>query len=143
MSKYPIANKMVGILRRRKVRSVLMPREDFVAVVAKELRKPGYPEAIREDILATAETMPRFPFGTWINTDRGCGCVIGEYLIASAEVERSVLLKDVDDAWQTVQELLEDNPHKTELLAFGNEIDRVMRSATGTDHDVRSIEIVG
>lgn len=139
------------------VSSITMPRADFVAAVSEELAK--YDEELesvtREDLLNVAQSMPRFPLGTWISAGRGCGCVVGEYLIARREIEESarqafVAALGADDdglsvSTDTVTELLMDRPDRSAIVRFGNSVDErlraVIRDRVGYT-PINSIEIV-
>jgi hypothetical protein len=35
-----------------------------------------------------AQKMDRFPLGEWMDTNRGCGCVVGEYLVRNGKINR-------------------------------------------------------
>ena len=73
-----------------------------------------------------AREMKRFPTNTWLDSVRGCGCVIGEYLVATAPDDRAAIARRVrlSGAVATVQDLLEDNPYGDLLMEFGTGIDR-------------------
>jgi hypothetical protein len=131
------------------VRSALMPRAMFMEVVEDLLdeykdRRRLEPKVI-EELRETARSMPRFPLNTWISRSRGCGCVIGEYLIAQKEIgelARQAWVEEVagrpTTGWGgdtgedtigtgTVDRLLgyrEDGP---ELVEFGTQIDSRLR----------------
>lgn len=86
----------IGHLRRREVRVHGVAREewltmvrDVVAEVAEDCgddwNTPDSGELegrLLDELLPVAETMDRFPLGQWIAPDRGCGCLVGEYLVA-------------------------------------------------------------
>lgn len=63
-----------------------MPRSTFIELVRGAVARMDdgeHGDDILTEVMPVAETMESFPLSTWINPARGCGCVIGEYLIAS------------------------------------------------------------
>lgn len=124
---YRVEEIEVGMLAQETVRSVKMPRERFLEIVEKTLLKGGY-ESIREDMMKTASAMPRFPLSMWLNPERGCGCVVGEYLVAKSELDRAAYIASNthDGSIVMIDELLEENPLEEELVTFGNAIDRAI-----------------
>jgi len=128
MEPYKITEREVGMLAKQKVSSVDMPRKRFLEIVEEELQNELY-APIREEMLSTARTMQRFPLSTWVNEDRGCGCVVGEYLIARSEMERAEFFKENSDkeGWFVgIDILLDENPLGHELSKFGVAIDNKM-----------------
>jgi hypothetical protein len=125
------------------VRSVLMPRADFLALVEDEIDTGPYAgdarDGLRRELLPVAKSMPRFPLGTWLDEERGCGCVVGEYLVARQEIDdfnaRVVVADAVGDNGQltTVRNLLRENPLGDALFEFGNRIDGRMRNLLRDD----------
>lgn len=122
---YEIEEIEVGILEMEKVSSVRMSRERFVALVEELLESGEYGDSVRDKLIPVADTMPRFPFGAWITPERGCGCVVGEYLVATSEIDRFNLSRMLrqGNQMETVQMLLENNPDGEELQRFGGDID--------------------
>lgn len=162
---YKIEEIEVGILETQKVRSVEMSRERFVEIVEQTLDDGEYSDDVRDELMPVATTMPRFPFSAWINPKRGCGCVIGEYLVATSEIDRYNLAIEFDIPMHrqinTVDSLLRKNPLGEELQRFGGDIDDAMKKeifraglvdmdggeadmahAEETDMFVESVEIV-
>lgn len=128
----------VGITEAEEVPSIKMPRDTFVQLVVDTIDE-NFPDEDGEWLLAelipVAEKMPRFPLGTWINADRGCGCVVGEYLVATQEIDRhnlNVLLRTLSGHRQSansgVYEMLKRrDDHGRLLLRFGSDIDDAVR----------------
>lgn len=70
--------------------AVRMPRAVFLREVDACIQKtmPEHTrEAVKKAIWPTAETMPRFPIETFM-APRGCGCIVGELLVAEEAVSR-------------------------------------------------------
>lgn len=93
----------VGYLDKEEVLVAEMPRSDFIELVEEAINKTINREYIerkhmgpwlRDELLEVAETMERFPLGQWINASRGCGCLVGEYLIAQSEVDRAKIIAE-------------------------------------------------
>jgi hypothetical protein len=131
---YEVKKLVVGQVegKERKVKSVLMPRARFVEIVEETLDAGGsFYAPIRDDMLAVAGRMVRFPMNSWM-TPRGCGCVVGEYLVAQPELDRIALAADAeaDDTngegvglrTYTVERLLDQNPNRQALVSFGTRI---------------------
>ena len=111
-----------GILKREKVLAVGISREDFLKVVDAEIDGR---EDVKEIIRPIAEKMSRFPLDTWVDEDRGCGCLVGEALIAFPNFDRESVAK-LANGIETVENLLLKNvePNMAEtLINFGTEID--------------------
>jgi hypothetical protein len=49
-------------------------------------------DAVRAIIESTVGAVDRFPLGTWMDVDRGCGCIVGEALVATDAIERDALM---------------------------------------------------
>lgn len=127
--RYPARRMELGILEREDVLAAIMPRADFLDEVDQLLRD-NYDEvhpSVRERIWPVAQTMERFPMGTWINPTRGCGCLLGEYLVAADLIQRQGfaqdLIDDVEYAHEKLCDLVFELPNGNALWEFGNEID--------------------
>lgn len=120
---YKIEEIEVGILETQMIRSVKMSRARFVEIVERTLE--AYSQEVHDELMPVAKTMPRFPFSAWINPERGCGCVVGEYLVATSEINRYNLAIQFDnvDTYSTVSRMLRNNPIGSELMDFGSAID--------------------
>lgn len=125
---YEVETLNIGILNQMPVRSVRMPREQFVALVEHTLTDRGYSDAVRDEVMPVARQMPRFPLGSWLDRDRGCGCVVGEYLVATGEIARAELARRINDDDSTVRVLLRDNPDGPALEDFGYSIDAAVKN---------------
>lgn len=125
---YEVETLNIGILKQMPVRSVRMPRDRFVALVERTLTDRGYSDAVRDEVMPVAGQMPRFPLGMWLDEDRGCGCVIGEYLVATGEIARAELVRRINDNDATVRVLLRDNPNGPALEDFGYAIDDAVKN---------------
>src|ERR1044072_3861744 len=131
---YETGKQMMGYVNPEIVATVTMPRADFLAafdeVVAegyetwdqsagKYALKP-FSDEIVADLRHVAESMPHFPLHSWLTT-RGCGCVVGEYLIAHD------ILKREQGPVNVVGLLARDNhTQRDELIKFGEAIDRLV-----------------
>jgi hypothetical protein len=130
---YTIDLMAVGILEPQTIYSVYMPREDFLEVFDETLRYFSAEVAndLDNELRPIAETMPRFPMSAWIAPTRGCGCVVGEYLIARAELDRAAFIEDAFGPHppnnRDIKVMLDDNPLGEHLLGFGNRIDAQLK----------------
>jgi hypothetical protein len=79
---YRQAKVTVGHLEEQTISAVFMPRADFLDVVQATLDSDDDYLPIADKILETAWSVQRFPMGAWIHSTRGCGCLIGEMLVA-------------------------------------------------------------
>jgi hypothetical protein len=86
---YREATVDVGYLQEARIDAVFMPREDFLGVVQATLDNAIYEDysPIADKVLKTAQTIERFPFGAWLHTTRGCGCLVGEMLVADEVID--------------------------------------------------------
>lgn len=131
---YQIEVLHVGITEAEEVPSIKMPRDTFVQLVRDTIDDNfgGGDDAawLLGELIPVAETMPRFPLGTWINADRGCGCVVGEYLVATQEIDRHNLNASGvrQSANSGVYDMLKRrDDHGRLLLRFGSDIDDAVR----------------
>jgi hypothetical protein len=124
---YKVEKIDVGFLEVEKVRSVKMPRARFVEIVEETLDDGNYTTVVRDELMPVAQTMLRFPIGSWIDPNRGCGCVVGEWLVATSELKRAAVAQMFEgsrhDQLASVEHLLAENPHGAELQNFGGDID--------------------
>jgi hypothetical protein len=139
---HEFAEVTVGTVKKELVSGYTVTREEFKSAVEETFRalhtEPWH--AIPEDVLAkvreiitpTVEGVDRFPLGTWMDTERGCGCIIGEALVANDVINRHLLM--AMEAGQRIEEigvsdvgdLLKENypePLAEALLYFGQEVD--------------------
>lgn len=109
---------------------VHMSREEFLDNVRIVVEHGGPPHFginpdpakfvdVADELLQTAADMPRFPLGTWMHAQRGCGCVVGEYLIAREIIGR----EELATGEASVSALLDDLPNGGALYQFGSDID--------------------
>jgi hypothetical protein len=148
---YRQATVTVGHLEKQEIEVVFMPRADFLDVVQETLDSDDDYLPIADKILETAWSVQRFPMGAWIHSTRGCGCLIGEMLVAHDVFEEynrrvkaglSVIPEEVNtDARRNLTEspvesradieslLRERYPedHVKVLRRFGEVIDEAMR----------------
>jgi hypothetical protein len=91
LNDYEPATMRVGLLQPRRTMVAVMPRADYVAIaeeVIEECQESiGIEDHIAAGLMETARTADRFAMAAWISPDRGCGCLVGEFLIALNEVE--------------------------------------------------------
>lgn len=132
---YKTEMRTVGPLAPKLVEVAIMPRNDFMAYVEETIEKVDLPPAPAAEIRGIARSMSTFPRTMWM-TRRGCGCVIGEYLIAHDAIERG----DVHILARRV--LMEVDPANADLLyKFGNDLDERIDGALG-DCSVGTVAIV-
>lgn len=148
---YTVQIEKVGILKPEDVRTVHMERKTFLNIVKRTVKEcfddSDTQKAVRKEIMPTAQTMPRYPLGRWF-TDRGCGCVVGEYLVAKAEMDRAALVEKFNDQ-VGISTMLGENPLSYELQRFGYAIDSALENHLRQEgvgdgfyvSSVRSIEI--
>lgn len=121
----------VGILKKEEVASIRISRERFIELVTETFYDGGYKGSVQDKLMPVALTMPRFPLQAWLTYDRGCGCVVGEYLVATSEIDRFNLSRLIytgrKGQMATVEELLAQDPDGIELARFGGDIDDTMK----------------
>lgn len=136
-----------GILAQEEVRVIRMSRETFVDHVRECIEEHyDYPEAMLKELMPVAQSMTMFPFDSWLVPSRGCGCVVGEYLVARAAMDRADLVNAMvattreepraatmlkgprsSVGYTSVSEQLRDHPLRGDLVEFGDLInDRLM-----------------
>lgn len=129
---YPVDLMTLGHLKQQKVVAVHMPRKDFLAAVEATLAAGRWDryQGIKGKMRATAKTMDRFPLGTWIDNARGCGCVVGEYLVAADIIQRANAAQvNVDEEiYAAFPERIADA-----LINFGNDVDEQVQNALNDD----------
>lgn len=76
---------------------VRMPRDRFMEIVNEVLAESELPNVERAKLREVASGMRRFPFATWIQPTRGCGCLIGEYAVRYVNTDRSALVDELRD----------------------------------------------
>lgn len=84
---YRQATVTVGHLEKQEIGVVFMPRGDFLDVVQDTLDSNDDYFPIVGKVLETAWVVQRFPFGQWIHEARGCGCLVGEMLVADEVID--------------------------------------------------------
>jgi hypothetical protein len=136
----------VGYLQEERMDAIFMPRKDFLEVVQATLDNQESYSLIADKVLKTAETIERFPFGAWLHETRGCGCLIGEMLVADEVIEEfnrrnqtdipvddelvlDVRRKLIPSALKSMTKLLEErypSEHVDILIDFGETIDETL-----------------
>ncbi len=124
LAPYKVRTINAGFLTPENIPVVVMPRSRFVAIVD-ELLRDEYP-GLREEILPVARTMVRFPLRTWIDKNRGCGCIVGEYLAAQPEIDRYNLAVIVRTQPDSIDTMIRNRKNGAELISFGTHIDTVL-----------------
>jgi hypothetical protein len=145
---YREATVDVGYLQEERIKVVFMPRKDFLDVVQATLDDARYEDysPIADKVLRTAQIIERFPFGAWLHETRGCGCLIGEMLVADEVIDvrnRTAAHIPIDDelvldvrrkliptALQSMTKLLEERyppEHAETLVDFGEVIDEAFQ----------------
>lgn len=133
--KYEITTETMGILQPQEVVVVHMPRMRFLELV-NEMLQPEY-EDIAPQMRLTALEMERFPLAAWFNPTRGCGCLVGEFLVAQHIIDdRGAWLAENAGASSydlniNVLRLVRQQPNGDQLAAFGSAIDRKLRGEIG------------
>lgn len=130
---------VVGVLKQESVLAVRMPRAQFLEAVDHVLDEmmvsAGFwyevsdVEEVRALIRPVAARIERFPLSAWVAESRGCGCLVGEYLIAHDLLSReSAASKGV--SYVTVRNVLRsahaEGVTRT-LIEFGAAIDSYLR----------------
>jgi hypothetical protein len=100
---YSTAVIPIGILNVVETPVAYMPRRDYLALVDEAIRYAARAThadaaALRDRLLPTARTMDRFALDDWISMDRGCGCLVGEYLVAADVLDRGDFLRETATA---------------------------------------------
>lgn len=133
----------MGHIDRESVVTAEMPRDIFLGFVKKSCYEAAKDPDLTEDeeaelerkliekLMPVATTMDHFPLSTWINERRGCGCLIGEYLVASRQLERTTLAERIHGSTWTYSQtrsvrmmLEEDEPEFVQpLMEVGSDID--------------------
>lgn len=120
---------------------VRMPRARFLEFVERAaevtmFRVDG--RDVRERLLSIARTIQRFPVNAWIHPLRGCGCVVGEFLVAEGVDRRAMW-----DMWlmsnAQVALRLGDAGHGRvahEVVSFGISLDNLIRDEIDPDPDL-------
>lgn len=124
---YVVETMVLGELAQEEVTAVRMLRARFMEVVEGELE--DYPD-LRDELLPVAQSMPRFPMATWIDERRGCGCVVGEYLIATSELDRAGVTRRLEVSG--ISALLDELENGRRLIDFGERVDDALRNEIGT-----------
>lgn len=122
LAPYEVETITAGFLEEEEIRVVRMPRSRFVQLVD-ELLVADYPQ-LRDEILPVAESMIRFPLGEWIHRSRGCGCLVGEYLVATSEIEeydRRIELTGYSH--DGIEDMIRRRPNGNALASFGTRVD--------------------
>ena len=83
---YEWAELDVGLLKLMPTKVIVIPRSPYVQIVENLLEGRHLPTTVRANLIKTARTADRFALGEWIQGTRGCGCLIGEYLVATHEI---------------------------------------------------------
>jgi hypothetical protein len=131
----------LGHLKKQDVVGVHMSRADFMECVESVLEHGPRSDAYGVDSYApiadamrqTAAHLDRFPLGEWLDADRGCGCVVGEYMVLNGIIDREIaggryVVPGDDGSWENVLVHVRRQEHGDELLSFGYDIDREVRA---------------
>lgn len=159
---YSFEEQEIGWLTPQKVLVAYMPREDFIELVDEAIqhvsdRIPVYTNRLHELVDPVAKSMERFAVSAWFSPTRGCGCLVGEALIAGMKVEfldqeefdpslsaRQKMSERWGDSaphsWKPVNRILREeyNEGDAELLFdLGNDIDeRVKKHLSQHNSDI-------
>lgn len=152
---YEMEEVEVGAVERETVKAVRMSRQTFLSEVADTFERgyydsgPGewvaYSEEVRDKLVPIAETMPVFPLGSWVAPGRGCGCVVGEYLIAADLIDREDAATSAGRMRHAdVEALLAEQEDGKALIEFGTRIDEALHKRIGVHwyDDVESKPVV-
>jgi hypothetical protein len=129
---YKVERREVGHITPQMVRAALMPRGDFLELVDRCLEETRVALGVdlTEKLRPVAETMPHFPLGTWMHAERGCGCVVGEYLVVADLIDRADAVPDPDTGRPervNIVSVLSAQPDGQALEWFGEAIDSEVR----------------
>lgn len=108
-----------GNLKEEKVAGITITRSEFVACVDAVTDDPE----IIDLIAGTLATIDRFPIGSWM-TDRGCGCIVGEMVVAADLIKREAAVGNLNE--YGVRDLLVAEHGEglgNALVTFGERID--------------------
>jgi hypothetical protein len=152
MSTITVSTEVVGIVEQQQVRVVHMERETFLELVEGLIttgedenhhhRGVEFYAPIADDMRASARAMIWFPLGDWIAVDRGCGCLVGEYLVAQDIIDRQALAAKGSRSMihASVQDSVCALDHGHDLIQFGAVIDRKVKGWIEA-HDINSHEV--
>lgn len=126
---------------------VRMPRARFLEFVERAAESAMFRvdgRDVRERLLATAQTIERFPVNAWIHPLRGCGCVVGEFLVAEGVVRREMC-----DMWlmsnaQVTLRLGDAGYGRVahEVVSFGISLDNLIRDEIDSDRERAKVTAV-
>jgi hypothetical protein len=112
------------------VPGVTMPRGQWLEMVETLVRDMAEVHGVNltDELMPVAYAMDHFAMGTWINRDRGCGCLVGEYLVAADIISR----RDAGSFSNryAVQDAMEEKFDRLKVRALtdaGNRIDQRLR----------------
>lgn len=136
---YEEAEITMGKVNEATVWVTFMPRADFLECVEQTFVYDAengtyYPESFKNKMRTTAQFMDVFAMNDWINEWRGCGCVVGEYLVAHDLLKR----EDVVSGDVSVIEVLREQEDFLMLDLFGTNIDAMVGYFLG-EHDVNRV----
>lgn len=130
---YPRTVQRIGKLVQEDIVVVHMSRARFLELIDKtlDLNSAFGPErqpfaALRSKIWPVAEQMTTFPFLSWVNY-RGCGCLVGEYLIAADLLDR----KEYAGRNIEIHRMLPELDDGDRLRNFGVRLDRLLQKEIG------------
>jgi hypothetical protein len=143
----------IGKVAPAEVDVVFMPRERFMQVVRDtfddvqssngETPSEEAMNQLEAVVIPVAEEMEVFPFGAWVNGQRGCGCIVGEALVARGIIDRRLWVESFNgpypaqgmrycETFDIHSELMQE--YGTELgsmlYSYGSEVDVNLRHAT-------------
>lgn len=147
-SKYEVSRETIGILKPQEVNVVHMSRERFLEIVNDTLAHDPVYQPIAAQMRVTATEMDRFPLGRWLDPTRGCGCVVGEFLVAQHIIDdRAEWLanNNTGDLYVlnvNVLKLLRAQPNGEALATFGSMIDRALRGEVSNANDAVDVIVI-
>lgn len=158
---YTFAVVKTGTIVKSEVMGYTVTRSEFrmavesaLVTLSKRFTDPLV-KRVREIVEPTAETIDRFPLGEWISPTRGCGCIVGEALVAADAINRYDFMKlehgspfRLENGAYDVYSLIEhaydgDIDLANALYSFGNDVDLEVRALLPGDRRRASEEDKG
>lgn len=129
---YPISTETLGILVKERVLTITIPRAEFLGAAHRALGEVGLEEVdeVRSIVWPIALSVPQFPLNEWIDATRGCGCLVGESLVA-AGLDRAKLANMFGNGTADITGLAEDTFGVSAgrgMFLFGVAVDREVRN---------------
>lgn len=135
---YPPSIAKLGHLQEEEVVTLPMTRAEFCKIVEQVITEtmpaavPPSPEVV-EQVRETAKTIERFPFSEWVDEIRGCGCLVGETLIAGdMDLRRKLAADEGHNGYDDLMDMVHAADPSGWLHGFGATIDRRLADHVAT-----------